>query len=250
MTPSQLFASALAHYQEALVDVGLVVAAASSLIKALEVLTALLVLLFPSLKTADGDLVKAAAFLDNLAKAKVLNLAALSPAKVQAAAKTAVLLLALVLFAPSPARASGFDYSTGPTIPLLEIRPGFAHPVSLAPGAGVQLSVTHDSLKRAFLGKSWDLLDLTLMAFGTVVSGESGASFGALSVAGGLGFFSDTIVLGVGHDVVDVHGGLGKWLFVASLSINFGLAPSSPPAGIESGAPGLPRANTVYFGAL
>lgn len=55
------------------------IGAASLFIKALEGLVKALVAVFPKLQTADGELVKVAAWLDALAKSSWLNTAAASP---------------------------------------------------------------------------------------------------------------------------------------------------------------------------
>lgn len=244
---SSFLSFVLAHYREGLIDVSVLIAAASVFIKALEKLVSLLVGFFPSLKAADDRLLGIARLLDLAANSKVLNLVAMSPAK---AAKLLVLVFGLAVLTPAPAQAAGFDWSAGPTVPLLQYSPGSAHPVSVAPGAGLQFSLTHDVFKRAVFGKSWDLLDLDLMAFGSVVTSSSGQQFGQLSAAAAVCTLSSLFCLGAGHGLIDSGGAVGgRWFLLFAFSFNFALAPSSPPAGVESGAAGLPRANTLYFGA-
>lgn len=280
---------ALANKAAILGAVAGLIAGASLFIKALEGCVSLLVKAYPSLQTTDGELLKAAAWLDELSQAPWLNKLALSPRKELPATapepKTfpptikplVVLLLALGLGGlPSLARADvpppdprlsaratapaedilpptgsadGFDWSAGPSVPFLEFDFGNPHPASIAPGAGVQVSITHDALKKAFLGKSWDLLDLQLMAFGSVLSSSSGQQFGALSAAAALCTMSSLVCLGGGKHLVSTdqtftHGG---WFMVMSFSFNFALGPFSPPTGIRTGAGGLVRANTLYF---
>lgn len=165
--------------------------------------------------------------------------------------KIALLLLLVGVALPGTARASGLDWSTGPTLPFLEYDFGNPHPVQVAPGAGVQLSVTHDALKRAFLGKSWDLLDLQLSAFGSVVSAQSGQQFGAFSGAVGVGLFSSLVSINggkhlLGADQSFTHGG---WFMGLALNLNVALSLSAPPAGVENGPAGMPRGNTLYLGS-
>lgn len=78
------------------------VGAMSALIAALEKLVALLVTVFPSLKTADGELKHIAAWLDALSKASWLNTLALTPAAkpvaTAAPAKTGQARLGFLLF--------------------------------------------------------------------------------------------------------------------------------------------------------
>lgn len=168
------------------------------------------------------------------------------------AGKVLLVVLGLgMLLVSSPARASGIDWSAGPSVPFLEYDFHGAHPVSIAPGAGVQLSITHDSLKRAFFGKSWDLVDLQLAGFGSVLSKTSGEQFGALSAMVGVSFLSSLVSVGVGKHVLSADQSFtaGGWFLALALNFNFALSPQAPPTGIEQGAAGLPRANTLYFGS-
>lgn len=164
--------------------------------------------------------------------------------------KLLVLALGIGLLAPAPARAESVLVSSGPTLPLMEVRPGNPHPVSLAAGAGYQLGFTLPSLQRAFLGKGWDLLDLNLMAFGSALSSSSGSTFGVLSAAVGVCTLSSLVCIGGGHDLVTGGGMSSGWFGLFALSINLDTAPTSPPTGIAKGAHGLVRGNTLYLGAL
>lgn len=239
-----VFAWVTAHWAELLAAATAVVAAASALVKALEVLVSLLVALFPGLVGVNGELSSIAGWLDGIAKSSLLNRLALSPKSL----KVFVLLFGLSLGVDS-ARAAPI-LSSGPTLPLLEVRPGNPHPVSLAAGAGLQLSATLPQLQVAIGGKAWDLLDLNLMAFGTAVSNSSGATVGSLSIAAGLCTMSSLLCLGIGHDVMSSDGSIGgAWFGLFALSFNFALSPSAPPVGVEKGAQGLARGNTLYFGA-
>lgn len=158
-------------------------------------------------------------------------------------------LLALVVLGAvvtaAPARAQVL-VSSGPTLPLIEVRPGNLHPVNLAPGAGYQLSLTTPAFQRAFNGHAWDLLDVNLMAFGSAVSTKS-ASFGALSLAVGICTLSSLLCAGVGHDVATSPGVAPGWFGIFALSLNVALSPSASPAGTSAGAGGLVRGNTLFL---
>lgn len=167
--------------------------------------------------------------------------------QVKDAAKTALLLLGLgFVLASSPARAQGVLFSSGPTLPMIELRPGGQH-LSLAAGAGYQVSLSLPSLQKAFLGKAWDVVSLTGYAFGTDVSASSGSTFGALSAAAGLSFMSGLVGVAVGHDLVVSSGQPSQLFGLLALSFNIDLAPSLPSAGAPSTA-GMPRGNTLYLG--
>ena len=161
--------------------------------------------------------------------------------------KKLIVIAALLWSVPAAAQVT---YAVGPTIPFLEFQPGIAHPVSVAPGAGVQLSLSLEQLQLAIGGKSWDMLSLDFMAFGSLVTGDNGSQFGALSAASALCTMSSLICLGGGKHVIESIGipdGKTGWFFLLSFSINFGIAPQAPPMGVAQGAAGLPRANTIYF---
>ena len=164
---------------------------------------------------------------------------------------------ALIIFAlgagmlvSSPARAQ-VDYSIGPTLPLILVEPG-THPIQLAPGAGMQLTLTLDQLKKALGGKSWDLLDLQLMVFGSLLTNNAGDQMGAFSAAASLCTLSGTVCIGFGKHIIETQGGVlgGKdgYFGVLSFSFAIALAPMAPPVGVSAGAAGLPRANTLFLG--
>ena len=150
--------------------------------------------------------------------------------------------------------ADGFTvlWNLGPTVPFLLYMKD-QNAVSVAPGAGIQLSLTLPQLQRALLGRAWDLLDLTIMGFGSMLTRDDGQQFGALSAAGGFCTLSSLLCIVGGKQILDSSRGLvpGKngWLVGVALSVNFALAPQSPPMGVAHGAAGLARANTLYFGA-
>lgn len=170
----------------------------------------------------------------------------LASAALKATAPVVLLLMCLVAGA---ARATGFDYSIGPTIPLTELPLATKAPVQLAPGAGLQLSLTHDALKVDIAGKAWDLLDLTVMAFGSTVTGSNGEQFGALSVGGGLGFMSSLFFVGIGTHVLASNEAIqpGQPFLLFALNFNIAIQPKAT-AGLIRGPEWLPRANTVYLG--
>ena len=160
------------------------------------------------------------------------------------------LLVALVLSVATPAMAQ-VTWQAGPTIPLLLVEPGTSHPVSIVPGAGLQLSFSMQQFQRAFWGKSYDLFDLDLMAFGSLVKADSGAQFGQLSVAVAACTMSGLFCLGGGKHLLTNDAGFeaGKtgWFVLFAFGFNFASSPESPPVGISQGAAGLERGNTIYF---
>lgn len=156
--------------------------------------------------------------------------------------------------APGEARAQGFlsqlDWSVGPSASFFEYEAGKT--VDLTAGLGMQVSVTHDYFKREFLGKSWDMLDLDLMAFGPTVDVANGQDLGKLTLAGAICTASNLFCLGGGKHILDANGnftGRSGWMMLFAMSVNFGTSPSAPPTGVAQGAAGLTRANTLYFGS-
>lgn len=236
---------AISNKGQILAALAVLIAGFSALIKGLEMLVAVLVMLVPSLKTADGELKSAAAWLDKFSKSSFLNTVALSPKM----AKKLLLVFALGLGIHTSTAQAQILVSSGPTVPLMEFRPGNPHPVNLAAGAGYQLSLTLPQLQRAIGGRAWDIVDLQLMAFGSAVSNASGNSFSAASVAAGFSFLSSLLFLGIGHDVITGPGLTNGWFGLFALSVNFDSAPQSPPAGTSHATLGMTRGNTLYFGA-
>ena len=166
----------------------------------------------------------------------------------------AVALLVLLgsLLAPAPAQAQ-ITWAAGPSVPLMLVEPGASHPVSIIPGAGLQLSFSDRRLTRAIGGKSWDMLDVTALAFGSLVKADSGAQFGQLSGALALCTMSSLVCIGGGKHLLTNDGvepGRTGWFLVFALSFNLAIAPQSPPVGLPSsvGASGLVRANHLYLG--
>jgi hypothetical protein len=230
------------------------VAAASVLIKSLEKGVALLVTIFPSLKNADGELQSIAAWLDALAKWAPLNSLALTPKHALPAPlppvepiKAAIIALALAgALWGAPARAA-VTYQTGPTIPFVMYDVGSSgSPVQVLGGAGWQVSFSDSSLQKTLAGKSWDMLDLMAMAFGSRVTGQSGQTFGELSGGLGLCTMSSLVCLVGGKRIVDSVGGFTGskgWFVGAAMSLNFGLS-YIPQNGV---AEDERRGNTLYF---
>jgi hypothetical protein len=147
---------------------------------------------------------------------------------------------------------SCLTYSVGPSIPFLEWDVGNAHPISVAPGVGVQLSLSLEQLQLAIGGKAWDMLSLDLMVFGSLITNQDGQQMGALSAAAALCTMSSLVCIGGGKHIIETQGGIlpGQegWFMLLSFSFNIALAPQSPPLGIAQGAAGLERANTIYLG--
>lgn len=222
-----------------------VIGAASVLVKALEMLVSALVVQFPQLKGVDGALQGIAAFLDRLAKSGFLNSVAFN----RKAVAFLLPLLAVGFLTASSARAGGWDYAVGPTLPMLEYDIGSATPVQLAPGAGVQVSLTNEALQKPLFGKLYDLLDLDAMAFGSVVTAGSGQQFGALSVAGAVCTLSSLFCVGVGTHVLSGAQALapGRPFLLLALSFNVAMTPTAPTS-FDSARWGFLRGNTLYFG--
>lgn len=253
-----------------------IVAAASVLIKALEVLvssieklTGYLVSVFPGLKGADDELKSIAAALDHLgglldalAKSSILNRLALSPkhaapdagpsapTKAQGAgagggsggtpaAVLVALAIGLALLCATNAQAQPV-LSYGPSIPVVEVRSGGQ--VSVPAGAGVQVSVSLEQLQLPIFGKSYDMLGLDLMAFGSLVKGPAGDSQGLLQGALALCTLNSLICGGAGKDIL---GGSG-WFGLIAVSFNFALEPP-PTSGLSESRDARRRGATVYF---
>lgn len=153
--------------------------------------------------------------------------------------------------------------STGPSIPLVQIRladpaTGKAVTSLLQAGAGYQLSFGFG--QRELGGKQFDLLDLNLAFFGGLGQ-EAGFALDTASVAGLVCTLNSLLCAGVGVDLVQYYGGDGgrtsgvllgnvgarNVMALLSLGFNFDIGPLAPPTGVEAGARGLPRGNTVFL---
>jgi hypothetical protein len=168
----------------------------------------------------------------------------------------AMVALALVgsLFYARPARAETqvgpFTMSVGPTIPFLQYEWKNPHPASVGAGAGMMASFSLPQLQMTLLGKSYDMLAVSGMAFGQLVSGPSGAEFGQLSAAVALTTLNSLLGVGYGHALLDASGAFpgGPGFLLLVFSIQFALGPYSPPVGIAKGPSGVIRGNTLYLG--
>lgn len=245
------FSWLLANKDQLVVAAATVVAGASLIVKGLELLVGLLVLVFPGLRDVDGELQSVAAFLDRVAKSRVLNRVAMSP---KGALKVLALLAAVSLATPSTARAESFTLSSGPTLPLLEVRlgsgpAGKAGTSVLAAGAGYQLNASF--LPREIAGKRFDLFQLGLAAF---ASGSPTGGQGSIALLGCTlnqlicaGFGADIVSFG-GPDVTGLLAGrVSRANLFALLSVGFeiGFGPQTPPVGLtfDETAFGLSRGN-------
>lgn len=106
-------------------------------------------------------------------------------------------LLPLLLVA---APAFALDFKIGPSLPLVEVRPGVSHPVLLAPGAGIQGGLD--------LGK----LNVDLAVFGSLLN-LGNTTAGAASSALFACYAPVGACAGVGVDLAAPTGGLitGGW---------------------------------------
>jgi hypothetical protein len=152
------------------------------------------------------------------------------------------LALLPLLFSCEPAFAQVL--SAGASLPMIEVQSDKLHPVQFAPGLGVEGAVGF--FQTEFLGKQWDLLDLSAQLFG-----DAPGSFQAAALVGTL---NNMIAIGVGIPLFSSDGsGAFQGAFhaypVLSLSIPIALGPYSPPTGVDQGALGLPRGGTLYLGA-
>jgi hypothetical protein len=145
----------------------------------------------------------------------------------------------------TPCRASGFEWAVGPTTPVLGVEPGAIHPFQIAPGGGVQFSLTHEAFQKLLWGHTWDLLSVSALAFGQLVAAGP-AQFGAFSAGAMVTTMSSLIGVGAAWRLVtsDGQAASGKPIILMALSFNFGL--SQPSQGLGVGMPEL-RGNTVYF---
>lgn len=240
-----------ANWSNILGMIAVIVTGCSLIVKGAEGILSLLLGWFPQLKNADGSLKHIAALLDSLKNSSWLNAGALNPKKMVA---FFVLFGSLLLARPARAEINlgSLAVSYGPSIPLIEYAPNNPHPTSVASGAGLMGSVEFTNLSLVLLGKSYNMLALDGFAFGSIASGPSGASYGQLQLAAAVTTLNSLIGIGWGHGVLDSSGAVpsGPGFLVVMLSFNFALAPMSPPVGVEQGAEGLPRGNTLFFGSM
>jgi hypothetical protein len=169
--------------------------------------------------------------------------------------KVAILFVAIsvALLASSPARAAitlgdgDLVLSYGPSLPVVQIDLKDHAQTSVAQGAGLMASLELPKLSFAMLGKSWSLVSLDALAYGSLVNGAAGAQFGQLLVGGMVAFLNSILGVGWAHSLFSPG---GDGVLLVALSFNVELAPSSPPVGTTSGALGLPRGNSIQFGSF
>ena len=168
---------------------------------------------------------------------------------IASAVKTALVLLCLalgMLWSSTAGAQVTLDY--GPSAGFMLVTSTATSPTTVAPKAGYQVSISEQHLNLAILGRSYDVLSTLLPG-----AGESSKVFGALALGGMLCSMNGLFCGGMVKDVIDTNGGLlamrAGWMPAFSLCINFGLAPAAPPTGVETGARGLVRGNTLWFGA-
>jgi hypothetical protein len=153
--------------------------------------------------------------------------------------------LAAVLVAAS---AQAQVVSSGPSFSFMELRPGYAHPVTVAAGAGYQLSLGF--FQADVWGEMADLLDVGGTVYGTAISTPAGATAGSLSMALFVGSFNELFALGIGEDIIGAGGGVFNLPPYAVFMFNpLKLSFGAPPT--VSGAPGVMAARrwtTTYLG--
>ena len=166
-----------------------------------------------------------------------------------AAKAVIILVLATSLFWGGTARADCFGFTEavechiGPTIPALMFQPGKDHPVSLAAGVGMQLSLSLPQLDVTIGTGTWNMLALNLMAFGSLITGSAGQQFGQLSGAGGFCTFSSLLCVSGGYGIITSTNAPGGAFLLLSTGFQFALnGPVSPAQAVRA-----PRANTIVF---
>jgi hypothetical protein len=125
--------------------------------------------------------------------------------------------------------------SQGPSLAFMEIRPGYAHPVEVAAGAGYQLSIGW--FQANVFGEEADLLNVGATVYGSEVSQSSGATAGTLGAALFVGTLNELVAVGIGEDVLNTSGtafGLPPYCLVMfnPLKLAFNAPPTIPGTGI------------------
>jgi hypothetical protein len=143
-----------------------------------------------------------------------------------------------LLLLSTQARAQYF--SGGASLPMLEFVTKGGQPVSFSPGVGVEGSVGW--FQTNILGRQWDLLDLSLQAFGNYP--------GAFQVAALVGTLNNLIGFGVAVPLTSADGtGAFQGSFhaypVLSFSIPFATTTGTAVTA-EQGVATLPRGGTWY----
>ena len=144
--------------------------------------------------------------------------------------------------APTCKGLSCLTYHVGPSIPFLEFDPGNTHPVSVVPGAGMQLNLSFDQLQFEFKNKNWDLFSLDLMAFGSLITNNSGQQMGALSVAAAGCVMSGLVCIGGGKHLLETQGGAlaGRDGWFMLMAFTFNIIPVLQDGTVE-------KANSIYL---
>jgi hypothetical protein len=142
-------------------------------------------------------------------------------------------------------------FSHGPSLALTELAPSSIHPFSVANGAGY--SATIGMCQFVLGGKSWDLLDVSALALGSVTS-PTGNPSGALQLGPQLGTFNNLVGIAALFTpyAADGNGFLqgGRpgtaWGLVLTIPLSFGV--TSPPVGVAAnGARAFPRGGTLVI---
>ena len=157
------------------------------------------------------------------------------------------LILAVLMLSSTAMAQVTVDY--GLSAGFMLVTKTTENPIAVAPKAGYQLSISEQHLNLTFMGKSYDMLSLQLIAMGTMLPGSTSKEFGALALAGGLCSLNGAICAGAFKNVIDTNNGLisGRegWAFMFALTLNFGLA--TPPSPDIYGAPVPARGATFYL---
>jgi hypothetical protein len=112
---------------------------------------------------------------------------------------------ATVALATLGSTACAQEFTTGPSVALLEVRPGFPEPVAVSPGAGWQANLNF--FPTTLKGQTYFLLGAAGVVFGTALSSPTGFNNGSLS-AGLMACSMNLACLGVGADLAGSYGGV------------------------------------------
>jgi hypothetical protein len=122
------------------------------------------------------------------------------------------------------ASAEAQVFSQGPSIALMEVRPGYDHPVQVAAGVGYQLSLGFFQSTNLIRGAEVDLLDVGFSLYGSATSTPAGAISGNLGFALLVGTLNEVVAIGVGEDMLSSNGltfGEPPYLLLAINPIRF-----------------------------
>lgn len=138
----------------------------------------------------------------------VMGAASASGAAKGFAGLVTLLVLAFVAFVSlivATPKANAQVITTGPSASLLELRPGLANPVEIAPGVGYQLNVAF--APEIIAGQTAYLIQASVVALGTALSIPNAGTSGALS-AGLLACTLNIACLGGGVNLAGTNGGV------------------------------------------